>query len=652
MKHLRTWFSVGIAALSTVMSTVMDCRANAATLSDRLLPPPQSVRIESGSLKLSAQTSLEPWAGSELVGRYFAERLRRGTGWPVPVRTNAPGAIRFEVVADPKSSPEAYSLNVSPAGVVVRAASAAGIARGAETLLQLMPPEVYGSNRCATLTLPALAIKDAPQFAWRGAMLDVARKFQDKDTILKLLDGLAACKLNAFHWHLTDDEGWRLPIAGYPKLTGKGSAYSRGDIREIVERAAALGITILPEIDMPGHSSASCRAYPEISILDAQGKPTGTMNPGADATYVFIAAVMKDVAAQFPNSPYIHLGADEVGSGGWAKDAQCQAFMQREKLKTTHELYVHFVNRAVAIARQHGFKSIAWDEAFDPKNDPELIIMSWRGMKPGLAAAKAGHQVIEAPNPALYINHANTRSKQNPRAFSAHPAYLDPIYYFYPCPPVVAPADRPRILGGEVCLWGDYVEAWIPPMFPMMFPRVCALGETLWLPRGRLQWTDYLKRQEVQLQRLAAMKIPYFWEPETLAVNIGGWKAGELAARHGVIDIPLKPLAHAGEQEFYLTQTTGDGQFRVESAEFLKDGVVVDTDRHRYDSSVYENVNYLYVLKNPDTNGVYTLRLHAAPLNGGCDALILHHAALAPDGYSKQCAPGSGANRSKQTPVH
>ncbi|MCX7007307.1 MAG: family 20 glycosylhydrolase, partial [Kiritimatiellaeota bacterium] len=296
------------------------------------------MKLESGSLTLTEKTVLGLDAASEKVGNYFAKRLRRGTGWPVSILMTGQGTIHFEVVADPQKSPETYTLQITSADVTVRAAGSAGIARGAETLLRLMPSAVYGSNRCTTITLPALNITDLPRFAWRGVMLDVSRKFQDKDTILKLLDGLAAYKISIFHWHLTDDQDWRLPIEGYPKLTENGPAYSRADIKEVVERASSLGLTIVPEVDMPGHSGASCRAYPGISTLNDKGNPTGTMNPGADASYKFIEAVMRDVAVQFPDSPYVHIGADEVGSGGWNKDAQCQTVVQREKLKGAHGL--------------------------------------------------------------------------------------------------------------------------------------------------------------------------------------------------------------------------------------------------------------------------------------------------------------------------
>ncbi len=592
---------------------------------------------------LTKETSVSFDADSELVGRYFAERLRRGTGWPVPEAEK--GTIRLQVIPDSQKSLEAYSLQITTTGITIRAASPAGVVRGTETLLQLMPPAVYGAGKFETLTLPALTITDAPQFAWRGALLDVARKFRDKNAILKLLDGMASCKLNVFHWHLTDDEGWRLPIDGYPKLTGKGPAYSRADIQEVVQRAAQLGIMIVPEIEMPGHSGAGCRAYPEIAVENS-------MNPGADATYRFIEAAVKDVAVQFPNSPYFAMGADEVLAGAWNKDPQCQALMEREHLKGAHELFVYFVNRVVAIAKSHGKRCVAWDEAFDPKNDPSLIIVDWRGMPAGIAAAKAGREVVFSPNPSLYINHANTRSKQNPRGFSAHTAYLNPIYFFHSCPPAIPAADRHNIYGGEVCLWGEYVEALTPPMFPMMFPRACAMGENLWTPRDRLDWPDFLKRLEVHLQRLAALKIPYFWEPETLAMTIGTWGPGDVAAKKGVMEFSLDgKLQNAGEQEFFVAQTTGNGQFRVQAAELLKDGVVVDTDRHRYDSAIYKGVEYMYVLKNPDVTGRYAVRFHVTPLAGDCSAIVQLIPALASGDYSKQCAPGSGANRTKQLPA-
>ncbi len=385
-----------------------------------------------------------------------------------------------------------------------------------------------------------------------------------------------------------------------------------------------------------------------------KASPPAPLNPGADATYAFVEAVVKDVATQFPDSPYVHIGADEVGGGGWSKDSQCRMIMEREHLKNTHELYIYFVNRVVAMAKNHGKKSIAWDEAFDPKNDPELVIMSWRGMQPGIEAAKAGREVIFCPGPQLYFDHANSRSKDNPFAYSANTGYLNNVYYFHPGLPAVPPSVRGRILGGEGCLWGECIQS-DAHMFTMMFPRADALGESLWLTRDRLDWPDFLDRLAVRRQRLVAMNIPYFWEPESVAINLGSWKVGDVGARKGVMEYSLTgKLRQAGVQEIFVAQGAGEGQFRIDAVELLKDGQPVDQDRHAYESSVYKDARSLYLVKNPDTNGNYSVRIHVEQLFGDCAAVVQLNPALAPDRYSKQCAPDSGANRTKQSnpPTH
>jgi hexosaminidase len=614
-----------------------------------LTPLPKSITMDAGSLILTEQTSVSLDAASGVVGKHFVERLRRGTGWKLPIVES--GTLRLEVVPNPQVSKEAYRLQVTQKGVSLQAASSAGIARGSETLMQLLPPAVYGSGQFKTLTLPTLTISDAPEFAWRGSMLDVSRKLQNKDTVLKLLDGLAASKINIFHWHLTDDQGWRLPIEGYPKLTEKGPAYSREDIREVVEHAAKLAITILPETDMPGHSGASCRAYPEIGTPNKEGKMTGTMNPGADATYKFIEAVMKELAAQFPNSPQFHIGADEVGGGDWKFNPQCIELMKRENLKNSHELGIHFLNRVVAIAKRHGKTCIAWNEALDPKLDPAVTIMSWQGMEPGVKAVKAGRTVIFCPTPQIYYDHPNSRSKLNPPGYSAHTGYLNQSYYFNPALPALTPEERLRVIGGQGCLWSERVGN-ADHMLLMMFPRISALGENLWTSREQLDWPDFLRRLNVHQQRLDAMKINYFRDPESLAVNVGSWKPGEVAEKKGVLEFPLDgKLRHPGVQEFFVAQGTGDGRFQIDAVELLKDGVVIDQDRHDYELSYFKRVASLYLVRNTDLDGKYSVRLRVTVLSGDGSAIVQLIPALAPDNYSKQCAPDTGANRTNNKPV-
>lgn len=612
-----------------------------------LLPYPSSVKQSNGKLMLTSSTAISLDPASDLAGRHFATRLARGTGWNIPITSN--GIIKLKVVPNKKASPESYTLKITTKGVNIRAASAQGIVRATETLLQLMPPAIYSANKFDTITLPTLTITDSPAFQWRALMLDVSRKFQNKETIIKLLDGMAACKLNLFHWHLTDDQGWRLPIEVYPKLTEEpNDSYTRDDIREVVEHAAKLGITIMPEIDMPGHSLACCKAYPEISTLDDKGNPTGTINPGSDATYRFVEDVIGDVVKQFPNSPYIHIGADEVGKKRWEKDPQCQALMDREKLKNTSELYTYFVNRATAIVKKNGRKAFAWDEAFNLNVDPDLVIMSWRGMRPGIEAAKANRAVVFCPTPQIYIDHANSRSNKNMPAYSGNTAYLNHCYFFNPGLPAVPSDKRHLVLGGEACIWSECITS-ADHMFMLAFPRACAIGETLWTPRQEQDWDSFLARLDAQRQRLEAMKIAYFWEPQTLAINIGSWGKGEIISKNGVLDFDLSgKFTNPGVQEFFVGQGLGEGQFLIEYMELLKDGEVISKDRHSYESSVYKDAKSLYLLKSPDITGKYTLQIHAKQLSGDCSAIVPLIPALPLDQYSKQCGPDTGANSTKE----
>lgn len=612
-----------------------------------LLPLPKSVELAKSKLILAKNTSVSLGRGTELVGKHFISRLKKGTGWTVSEASKA--TIQLEI-AKGKGSPEAYTLTITNNGIEITGASVQGVVRGTETLLQLMPPAVYGKGSITKITLPCLTINDAPQFAWRALMLDVSRHFQNKDTIIKLLDGMAACKFNVFHWHLTDDQGWRLPIEGYPKLTANAKvSYSRQDIREVVEHAAKLGITIMPEIDMPGHSRAACMAYPEIATRNSKGKITGTLNPGAAATYKFIEAVMIDVVKQFPNSLNIHIGADEVGTGNWKNHPECLELMKQEKLRNTHELYTYFINKCCAIVKKHDRKPFAWNEAMSSKVDPDLTILSWKGMHPGIAAAKADHDVVFCPTPQIYFDHPNTRSKNNPRAYSANASYLNHCYFFNVAVPAVPKDKRHRILGGEACLWSECIRS-ADHMFIMMFPRAWAIGETLWTSPEQKDWDSFLSRLDLQRQRFEAMKIPYFWEPESLAINIGQWKKGEVALNKGIMEYDLTgKLSNPGVQEFFIGQGLGEGQFVITGMEILQDGKVIDKDWHNYESSVFHNASSLFLLRVRELKGKLKLRIHVKQLFGDCAAIVQLNPALPADMYSKQCGPDTGSNRSKQT---
>ena len=291
-----------------------------------LIPMPQKIERSTETLTLTSSCSM---GFSKGIKKEFAEHcaglLREATRWEIPVGRN--GTVNFKLAPALNLSEEGYQLWVSSDQVKIVASTQKGLFYGFQTLRQLMPPAAFGSasTPVKSWTIPAVKIEDEPRYAWRGILVDVSRKFQTTETIKMLLDAMATCKLNTFHWHLTDNQGWRVEIEKYPKLTTT-DFYTRAEIRNIIEYARLRNIQVIPEIDLPGHSKAATRAYPNLVCRDAQGKKltqSGTYCPGESACYTFLEEVLSEVVSLFP-APYIHLGADEVGRGSWKKCTDCQ----------------------------------------------------------------------------------------------------------------------------------------------------------------------------------------------------------------------------------------------------------------------------------------------------------------------------------------
>lgn len=610
-----------------------------------ILPIPRSANMGGPGFTLRSGCGLSLGKGAERIGGYFVERLARGTGWNVSAQPT--GKIRFEI-SPVGPSPEAYRLIVNSQGVHLTASGEMGLARGAETLLQMMPPQVYGKSSLSSIDLPGAMIEDEPRWRWRGLHLDVSRHFQDKEAVLRYLDGMASAKLNVFHWHLTDDQGWRLPIAGYPNLTADAKhSYSREDIRDVVDHAAKLGIVILPEIDLPGHSGGLLKAYPELGALNDKGQPA-VLNVGDEAAYTFIAKVVDDLVTQFPESPCVHIGADEVGGGPWSKDAKCIALMQAKGIKGTRALQTYFVNRVAGILRAKGRKAIAWNEAFAPDLDKDITIMSWQGVDPGLAALNAGHDVIFSPGYYLYFDHRNARTIDNFPGYGPRTLNLNLPYFFEAGTTLAPPSERGHILGAEACVWGEMIRS-EDHMFRMAFPRACAVGESQWSPRDRLNWESFLTRLSIQRQRLAALGIPCNESIDTLAVTIGSWKAEDLSAKGGVLEFPVKGLIkYPGTQEFVIGYGLGEGRFQVAEAELLKDGVSIGKDSHTFDTTLVRQCAPFFVI--PVTApGDYVLRLKVKQLSGNCSGLVQIIPFVEPSRYKTiNGAPEPSANESKK----
>jgi len=270
-------------------------------------------------------------------------------------------------------------------------------------------------------------------------------------------------------------------------------------------------------------------------------------------------------------------------------------------------------------------------------------------MRPGIAAAKGGHDVVFCPTPQIYFDHPNTRSKNNPPAYSANASYLNHCYFFNPGLPAVPKDKRQHILGGEACLWSERIKS-ADHMFIMMFPRAWAIGEALWTTPEQKDWNTFLAKTDLQRKRFEASEIPYFWEPESLAINIGKWEQGEVTYKNGIFEFSLTgKLPHAGVQEFFVGQGMGEGQFVIQGMEMIQDDKIVDKDWHEYESSVYHDAKSLFLLRLDNLEGNMKVRIHVKQLWGDCAAIVQLNPALAADQYSKQCGPDTGSNRTRQT---
>ncbi|MEL6134177.1 MAG: beta-N-acetylhexosaminidase, partial [Bacteroidota bacterium] len=514
-------------------------------------PQPASFRQKSMSpFSIETQTSLQvPTDRSDVLrhAKAFQNYLRKGgLNLSLNKSQTITSVIKFQIdesIRDQVGG-EGYKLEIEPQAVMLRAPNAAGIFYGIQTLQQLLPPNFANRTPQDTspISIPACTIIDFPRFQWRGLMLDVSRHFFPPEDVKAFIDQMAAYKFNTFHWHLTDDEGWRIEIKSRPRLTevgawrverqgrfGKqrpypkpgesatyGGFYTQEEIRDIVQYAADRHMTIIPEIDMPGHSMAALAAYPELSTKKepkfvnpgakfaewyGNGKfkmlIENTLNPTDEAVYAFIDDVMTEVAALFPGA-YIHMGGDECYKGYWEESAEVQAFMKEKEIKDSHELQAYFVGRVQEIIQRKGKKMIGWDEILEGGLGKDAAVMSWRGIKGGIEAAQKGHPVVMSPTTHAYLDYTQgDHSVENP-IYNDLP--LEQVYPFEPLPEGVNPQ---LILGGQGNLWTEVVPH-LDFAFYMAYPRAFALAECLWSPKELKNWADFVRRTEIHFLRFEA----------------------------------------------------------------------------------------------------------------------------------------------------
>jgi hexosaminidase len=435
---------------------------------------------------------------------------------------------------------EGYSMVVSGKKIKVNAGSPAGIFYGIQSLLQLIDRNSNGKNN--SFSVPAVVISDQPRFSWRGMHLDVSRHFEDKEFIKKYLDILATYKLNVFHWHLTDDQGWRIEIEKYPLLTEiaawrvdrtdarwdydqeitnrqniklYGGYYTKEDIMEIVEYASNLHITVVPEIEMPGHSQAAMTAYPHLSC---SGKPfrrpvntlfefTDPYCAGNDSTFIFLEDVLTEVMALFP-SEYIHIGGDEAKKTPWLTCAKCNALMRRENIKDVNELQSYFIKKIEKFLADNGRKLIGWDEILEGGLAAGAAVMSWRGEEGGIEAASMGHKVVMTPWKYLYFNASQDMSTEESQS-DDNILDLEEVYRYNPVPDILEADKQEFVIGVQACLWSENIQTPEQVEYHIL-PRLCALSEVGWTNPDRKDWNDFKERLNHNYLYLDRLGVNYY----------------------------------------------------------------------------------------------------------------------------------------------
>ena len=533
-------------AIAAMLLSLLAASASAAgTNEPALIPWPRSVTLQAGDFKLMPATRICVDSGSRATGKFLAERLRQSTGYPLALHRNffssaaVPDAILLTTRnASTNLGTEGYDLTVAPGSVVIRAPTETGLFYGVQTLLQLLPPEIFSSNvvHRADWQMPCVRIEDWPRFKWRGLMLDVSRHFFTKLEVERLLDEMALHKLNMFHWHLVDDQGWRIEIKKYPKLTQAGAwrsgigfglesnastaygpdgryggYYTQDDIQEVVKYAAARHITIVPEIEMPGHSSAALAAYPQFSCTGGPFTPpliggvfNGIYDPAKPETFQFLDDVLTEVFQLFPGK-YIHLGGDEVPKDTWKNSPDCQALIKHEGLKNEEELQSWFIRRMEKFVNAQGRTMVGWSEILQGGLAKNAVVMDWIGG--GADAARSGHDAVMTPIDFCYLDHyQSTNHPAEPYATGFLP--LKKVYAFEPMPENLPAEFQPHILGAQGNLWTEEVPDFRHVEY-MLFPRAGALAEVGWSSKTARNWDDFQTRLAVHEQRLAELDVNY-----------------------------------------------------------------------------------------------------------------------------------------------
>lgn len=526
----------------------------------QIIPKPAELRLSEGVFEFSEATKFVVTNDFQKeISNALISKFKKASGWKPEVSELAPKSNYVQFNVDDSFENEAYKLDVTKESVIITAKGNSGFAYGLETVRQLLPVAIESKEVVSNTAwmIPALTIKDQPRFQYRGLMLDVSRHFFNVDYIKKTIDRLAMLKMNVLHLHLVDDQGWRIEIKKYPKLTEigayrngtivghypgsendnkrDGGFYTQEQIKDIVAYAAKKSVTIVPEIELPGHSSAAIAAYPYLSCfpeeptdvphnmmsatskeLQEQGQVKIVQESwgifkdiycaGKEDTFTFLEDVLSEVLPLFP-SKYIHIGGDEAIKPHWKICPYCQKRMKDEGLKNEHELQSYFVERIEKFINSKGKKIIGWDEILEGGLAPQATVMSWRGTAGGIEAAEQGHDVIMTPGTHCYFDYYQGPQNEEPLAIGGY-IPISKVYEFNPVVETMTSKEAKHVLGGQANLWSEYIPTTAQSEY-MIFPRLAAMAEALWSPKESRNWNDFSTRLETMFKRYDYLGINY-----------------------------------------------------------------------------------------------------------------------------------------------
>jgi hexosaminidase len=582
-----------------------------------IIPMPVEIKNGTGSFQITSSTIIStPARQTEVLktAAYFTARIKTATGFDLKMtEDNKQAGIQLVLnqKADAKIGQEGYTLTSNSNGIILTANTPAGLFYAVQTLLQLLPKEIESNNAVSGVTwqVPSVTIVDYPRFQWRGIMLDVSRHFFSKDYVKKYIDQLARYKYNMLHWHLTDDNGWRIEIKSYPKLTSVGAwrvprtgsfgshdapkpkeaatdggYYTQEDIKEIVQYAKDRYLQVLPEIDVPGHSMAAIASYPELcctkdtsirvnpgsNFATWHGDGTfemhidNTLNPSDEKVYAFLDKVFTEVAMLFPFE-YIHMGGDECFKGYWAKDTNCQALMKKLKIIKPDELQAYFNKRISAILASKKKKMIGWDEILEGGLADGAAVMSWRGTKGGIEAAHLKHPVVMSPAPIYYLDMMQGDAAVEPAVYST--ARLKDVYKVDILP---AEIDSTYVLGGQGNLWTEQIPTETQVEY-MTYPRAFALSETFWSPKNKKEWNNFVTRVENHFERFDEAGVNYassMYDPIVTVKKKDGKITIELTSEVENVDLYYTvdntiPNQYVSKYKSTITFPDGADNFRI-----------------------------------------------------------------------------------------